>query len=732
MLAEKTLGTNRLSAVNRARGTGQKRLSIVHCRTPRSLSGAALFLALATGACAQLISVNSLLPEMVDLSRLTRRPRPGFTAAQASSYDRRSKDPQTDWFANADAGQFIRTEHPAGRTEYVMADLGGPGTVTRIWSANPAGTIRFYFDGEDAPRITARMDELLTGEVQPFSEPFAYKAAEGTNLYFPFPYARRLKITAEDSDGQSVKGLYYHVGFRTYEPSTKVKTFRKDDIDAKLMRQVGLVLSDPSKRSIPKTKTIKEKAVLAPLQPLVVELPDGPSAIYELRIRFAVMPGAPTNPNMPWNSPLQAHNALRRMVFMATFDEDQSIIAPLGDFFGAAPGLNNYKTFPMEMSADGTMVCRFVMPYKEYGSLSFVNEGKAPVSLEIEARVGAYKWSSDSYHFYAQWTADQGQSQPRRDMTFLDVKGEGNFVGSNLSVANPTPVWWGEGDEKVFVDGESFPSTFGTGTEDYYGYAWGSPLLFERPYHAQPRVDGPASYGYTSVNRWQIFDAIPYARSLKFNLELWHWADVWVTFARTSYWYAGPGGTQPVDLDRPKLLPAYIEPIKPVEGAIEGEKMKIAQATGGKADVQGGFGEISRGEQLWWRNMKQGDKLVLKVPVPADGVYEIVGNFCTNQDYGIHALSIDGKSVGEPIDFWGPELKWKKIGLGTFDLKAGEVEFEAVCKGSRQGALPGCMFGLDYLILRKKQPPDGSSQRWPAVEETGPRLLNTARATPRE
>ena len=41
---------------------------------------------------------------------------------------------------------------------------------------------------------------------------------------------------------------------------------------------------------------------------------------------------------------------------------------------------------------------------------------------------------------------------------------------------NPVEAWWGEGDEKVFVDGEKFPSHFGTGTEDYYGYAWCWPV----------------------------------------------------------------------------------------------------------------------------------------------------------------------------------------------------------------------------------------------------------------
>ncbi len=162
-------------------------------------------------------------------------------------------------------------------------------------------------------------------------------------------------------------------------------------------------------------------------------------------------------------------------------------------------------------------------------------------------------------------------------MTFLDVKGEGFFVGTNLHVSSPVPDWWGEGDEKATVDGESFPSTFGTGSEDYYGYAWGSTELFDKPYHAQTRVDGPGSFGNTSLNRWQIFDPISYTTSLKFTLEMWHWGDVIATFAHTAYWYAKPSGTPPAPIDFALLLPPKMEPPKPVEGAIEGEALKIVK-----------------------------------------------------------------------------------------------------------------------------------------------------------
>ena len=123
------------------------------------------------------VSVQTLLPQMWDLSYLTRPPQPAFTMAQASSYDRASNPgPNSNPLANGDAGQFIRQDTIDGRKEDVMADLKGPGTVVRVWSANPHGIIRFYFDGESKPRIEAKMDEWLTGKVKPYTDPFSYMA----------------------------------------------------------------------------------------------------------------------------------------------------------------------------------------------------------------------------------------------------------------------------------------------------------------------------------------------------------------------------------------------------------------------------------------------------------------------------------------------------------------------------------------------------------------------------
>ena len=62
------------------------------------------------------------------------------------------------------------------------------------------------------------------------------------------------------------------------------------------------------------------------------------------------------------------------------------------------------------------------------------------------------------------------------------------YVADTLALLNCYPRWWGEGDAKIYVDGETFPSHFGTGSEDYYGYTYCRTDLFSCPFYAQPRA----------------------------------------------------------------------------------------------------------------------------------------------------------------------------------------------------------------------------------------------------
>jgi hypothetical protein len=176
-----------------------------------------------TAQSTRLITVESLLLEMVDLGNLAVRPEPFFKQAQSSSYDRDSHKGGEAWFANRDVGHYIRTETTAGgRREHVLADLKGPGTITRFWSANPArtNTTRFYFDGEAEPRLVLPLADLFKGLATPFEPDFSYVSGTGGNLYFPLPYAASLRITVEETPDSPLR-LYYEIGYRTYDRSAR-------------------------------------------------------------------------------------------------------------------------------------------------------------------------------------------------------------------------------------------------------------------------------------------------------------------------------------------------------------------------------------------------------------------------------------------------------------------------------------------------------------------------------
>jgi hypothetical protein len=401
---------------------------------------------------------------------------------------------------------------------------------------------------------------------------------------------------------------------------------------------------------------------------------------------------------MTWDDPAQPHNVLRNLILKVEADGRPTIEAPLGDFFGTAAGLNAYATLPFQIR-DGWMVCRLPMPYAKgiRATVTNLSRERVPLDVVFASRAGR----AEPYRLYAQWTVDEGPSRPFKDMTFLDVRGEGYWLGSSLHVANPDPAWWGEGDEKVTVDGEPSPSTFGTGTEDYYGYAWCSPELFARPYHAQPRCDGPGNFGHTLVNRFHVLDPIPYTQSLHFDMERWHWKNVPTAFARVAYWYAKPGGTGPVAVDRRRLAVPEIRPPEPVEGAIEGETLRVAAKTGGTVEAQGGFFELSGGRQLWWKNVAKGDRLSIEIPVKEAGEYEIVANLCHARDYGIHRLKVAGIDLGRH-DFYSPNLEWKRVSFGRHRLPAGTVSLEVECLGRNPAAVADRMFGLDFLLLRSR------------------------------
>jgi len=648
-----------------------------------------------TASAADRVTLDSLLDQMVDLTALAEFPDPPFTCKQFSSYDRRSRAPEDHdaWFANGDRNNYLRAEIHNNRKEYVMMDADGPGCIVRIWSANAGGVLRIYVDGNDEPALEMNMQDAMDGKHEPFIAPLAGVHSRGWNLYFPFPYAKHCKVTTTDG------ALYYHVNYRTYPKGTPVESFSMEKVRAarKKIERVAARLARPYVSNLPPDDAVVRPVKLFRLAPgaskTVAEL-KGPAAIFELQ--FALDVG-------DWR------HILRQTVLKITFDgqSEPSVVCPLGDFFGSGPDLNPYESLPLSIHWAGELRSKWFMPFRKSCKITLENRGSKAAGLRAVVTTVPYRWTGRSMYFHAKWRADNRiPTRPFRDWTILECSGRGVFTGCMLSVCNPVKQWWGEGDEKIYVDGEKFPSHFGTGTEDYFGYAWSNTALFSHAYHNQTRCDGPGNYGLTSVNRFHILDRIPFRKSFKFDIEVWHWnPKATVAYNATAYWYARPGGSdfyKPLTKDALEVVLPPPPPKPPkVKGALEGESLKIVKKSG-QPEVQGLEGDWSQHKHLWWKGAKVGDVLVLAFPVKEAGRYRVYANFTKANDYGIIQLYINGKKTGKPIDFYNPTVvPTGRMDLGVFDLKKGDNLFKAEIVGKNAKAIPKYMFGLDYLLLKK-------------------------------
>jgi len=660
-----------------------------------------LVLALAASSAAAMEDVTfaSLLREMTDRTAIAEFPDPYYTCAQASSYDRRSTSPddQTDegWFANHDRGHYLRYEERHGRREGVMMDVDGPGAIVRIWSANPRGVLRVYIDGADEPAFEAPMADLLdgTGPVEP---PLAATRARGGNLYLPIPYAEHCKVTNDDPDG-----IYYQINYRTYEPGAAVVSFSSDLLD----RRADLIAETNARLSSPAAGTGGRTSMSAPVEV-------APGATREL-FTDEGSSAAITRMIVDLDADDLA-GALRSTILQIAFDGEETAACPLGDFFGAAPALIPYETWPFTVNRRGAMISRWYMPYERSFRLSVENLGEAPVTVSTVLSAEPYEWNDRSMHFSAGWRIERDiHTRPRRDWNYVTLEGRGVFVGDMLAVTNPVEAWWGEGDEKIYVDNESFPSHFGTGTEDYYGYAWASNEVFDAPYHNQPRCDGPGNYGHTAVNRFRLLDGIPFRDRLRFDMEIWHWKEVDIACAATTYWYARPGATdnlQPITAEMVRTIPQP-PPLPPpftVEGAIEGEKLEVADASEGVAIAPQALWKkntYSNDQHAWVRATQAGQFVEWRIPVENPGKRNVIVYLTKSWDYGVVQCFVNGEKAGKPIDTFNDSGRGRELGatggvnLGEFDLGESFTLRIETAGTNENSEPPHYYFGLDCVVV---------------------------------
>ncbi|MDO6737763.1 glycoside hydrolase family 172 protein [Wenyingzhuangia sp. 2_MG-2023] len=491
-----------------------------------------------------IISIESLLSEMINREQIANFPDTNYRLKQESSYNRASLAPEDKegWFMNKDFSSnkkdhnFIRIEENNGQKEWVLMDHEGAGAIVRTWmpfkNASTSKTdiiIKFYLDGSKTPVIEGNMLRVLNGDgLIPF--PLAHKSLRSAVSFFPIPYAKSCKITV------TKRPFFYQFAYREYPENTKIKTFTLEDYKTAkpVIDKVCKVLLHPEVKN-----TIQDSNAsyhLAPYTEKKFELPKGEAALKNLSLKL---------------ESYKDSTITRSVVVKMNFDGKETVWSPIGDFFGTGVGLHPFEGWYRTVAKDGTLSSRWVMPYQKTGTISIVNLSKNPIDFKINTKVENWKWTKNSLYFHAGFRQQYPvPTRPYSDWNYITIKGRGVYAGDALTVMNPVERWWGEGDEKIYVDGEKFPSIFGTGTEDYYGYSWGgiSTDFYEHPFHAQPRSNvydklnrkttkEKNTQGYSTETRTRSLDGMPFENSLKLDMEVWSWADCDMQFAVGMYWY---------------------------------------------------------------------------------------------------------------------------------------------------------------------------------------------------
>ena len=523
-----------------------------------------------TGCSSELskvITLESLLDEMVSVEDLACFPEPYYTCLQVSSYDRKSVSPDAPgWFANNDGFGIVAVDTVENRVERVMFDEAGPGVITRIWitTLDKRGIWRFYFDGSTTPGLIIPAYDLMRmnipgvgrGLVQPHTS-YAPEGKGGNTSFLPLPYAKSCRITFEDEPGVNPTPKYYHINYRKYSDDVTVETFSPEVVkraETKIAEVDDYLLNPVTTKF---GEIIKKSEKLEASEILEIVLPEGENAVYELKFDIKI-----ADPN-------QYEQLMRELIFVAEFDGKQTVWVPLSDYSGGGMGAPFVESWYLSSDGKGQVVSRWLMPYKKTAVVKLHNISSSSITANMQVNVSTLKWHERSLYFHASWRQENGiyihnnwdeEADKCIEWNFATIKGKGLYKGDLLSLFNHAPRWYGEGDEKIWVDNDKFPSHFGTGTEDYYNSSWAPVVPFHTPFGGAPRADLESSHGYNAFFRTRNLDGIPFNEKFKFDIEMLGWDSGYVDYATTIYWYgdykAEVSGTSGVEEAKRQLLKA--------------------------------------------------------------------------------------------------------------------------------------------------------------------------------
>jgi hypothetical protein len=240
-------------------------------------------------------------------------------------------------------------------------------------------------------------------------------------------------------------------------------------------------------------------------------------------------------------------------------EEHPSVEVPVGDFF--ACGWNRYaqvNSLPVTVNPGSAFNCYWVMPFREKAKITIENIGLSDETVYYQINYTLTEVPEDEGYFHAQFR--RTNPIPYGEVyTIVDgIKGKGHYVGTYMGWQVNNNGWWGEGEIKFFMDGDSeFPTICGTGTEDYFCGSYGFHARdaegksryqeYTTPFAGMPQVIRPD--GLDSANtrfglyRWHVMDPVRFEKDLRVTIQALGWRaggrylPLQDDISSVSYWY---------------------------------------------------------------------------------------------------------------------------------------------------------------------------------------------------
>ena len=201
-----------------------------------------------------------------------------------------------------------------------------------------------------------------------------------------------------------------------------------------------------------------------------------------------------------------------------------AVSAPVGDFFGL--GLGQMTPFQSALFAnpEGRSFNSFVpMPFKTGMRIVMTNESKNDLGelfYDVDYTLGD-RHGPNTLYLHAHFRREN-PTRLQQDYELLPrVEGRGRYLGTNIGViVNQREyfnTWWGEGEVKIYLDGDrEFPTLSGTGAEDYVGTAWGQGQ-YAHLYQGSPVADERAMRW--CFYRYHIPDPVFFQRDVRVTIQ---------------------------------------------------------------------------------------------------------------------------------------------------------------------------------------------------------------------